>query len=284
MINKLTTVHSVISKVVRDLGLGDNEVPWQDMIEWMAEGLEFIGSYYQFKEKEAIILVEDFKGVLPCDFHKPIKYLEGCSMGNLGSGPFWTLVNSVLKDTGFQDADNDNVIDMLSFQKIQLMHYNKTGYNKNFYRTLQHNRNLMGAGSTFTGLDNSYNVNLDTITAGFRFGSISLRYLAMPVDEQGYPLIPDDVAFREALMWRCAEKMAMRGYQFKNTQLNDFEVGKFYWNKYCMQARGNANAPDPEMMQRLANIWGTLAPNYKEYYEDFNNLGANTVYNLNGDR
>jgi len=49
-----------------------------------------------------------------------------------------------------------------------------------------------------------------------------------------------------------------------------------------MQARGEANAPDPDMMQRLANIWTNLLPNYDEYYSDFNALGQRNTLDLDG--
>lgn len=284
MITKLTSIHAVISKVVRDLGLGDDEIRWQDMIEWASEGLLFIGSYYQFQEKEAVILIEDYKGVLPCDFYKSIRYLDGVDLGdNLSGGPYWDLVNKALKESGYQDTstpctvengDCYDVIDPISFQKLQLVQYNKVGYFNGFSGNLRRaGSNLIGQGNTYSSRQKAYSIDFDTVTTSFRYGCISLRYLAIPVDDSGYPLVPDDVAFHEALMWRIAEKMAMRGHTFKNPQLNDFEVSKFYWNKYCMQARGNANAPDNDTIQKLSNIWLTLIPKYNRYYNDFNDLG-----------
>jgi hypothetical protein len=291
MINKLTTVHSVISKVVRDFALEDNEVRWQDMIEWIAEGINQIGAYAQYTEKEAIIAIEDYKGVLPCDFYRSIRFLDGCSLGNNFNGPYWDLTNKLLEQCGYQETNTPctvengdcyQVVDMYSFQKLQLMQYSKIGYFSNFFGNLKRNGGLMDKGVTFTGVSDSYNINHDTITATFRYGYVALRYLAIPVDEQGYPLVPDDISYLEALTWKCVEKLATRGHQFKNPVFNDFEAAKFYWNKYCMQARGVANAPDPDMMQRLANIWGTLSINYDKYYTDFNSLGNRNMYNLNG--
>jgi len=296
MIYKLTSINTAISKVVRDLGLGDKEIPFQDMIEWMAEGLEHIGSYYQLEEKEAIILIEDHKGVLPCDFHKSIKFLEGCAMGGItGSGPYWTEVNNALQCAQYpitnpngtvEDGDTMPITDMLTFQSLQLVQYRKTGTGfGNFYQGLQHSQSLMGQGLSHTpssGTD--YAINFDTVTASFRYGFIGLRYLAIPVDENGYPLIPDNVSFMDAMVWKCAYHLSLRGHQFKNPQLNDFEACKAYWNQYCLQARAEAAFPDPDMMERLGRIFNTLSPNYHEYYEDFVNLGKPEYLNLDGTR
>jgi hypothetical protein len=104
-----------------------------------------------------------------------------------------------------------------------------------------------------------------------------MRYLAIPLDEQGYPLIPDKVAFLEALMWRVKAKLAMR----KNNY-DEFEACNFYWNKYCNQARAVAAQPDIELTQKIANIYHTLIPNRLSMYDDFKTLGNPEMINLNG--
>jgi|1_EtaG_2_1085319.scaffolds.fasta_scaffold00175_5 hypothetical protein len=293
MIYKLTTIHQIIGKVVRDLDLSDKEVPWQDMIEWIAEGLEHIGSYYQFAEKEAIIVIEDHKGVLPCDFHKSIKFLQGCDVGGLANSvPLWGLLNNALDccdwrttnpEGTVEEGDCMQIVDALSFQKLQLAQHSQATYATSFYNHLPNSQNLMDQGLTYSGANgNAYRVNFDTVTAAFRYGFISLRYLAIPVDTVGYPLVPDDVSFRDALMWKCAYQLSLRGHQFKNPQLQDFETCKFYWNQYCIQARAEANAPDPDQMERLARIFNTLSVDYHQYYDDFRNLGAPEHLNFDG--
>jgi hypothetical protein len=294
MIYKLTSINTAISKVVRDLGLGDTEIPFQDMIEWMSEGLEHIGSYYQFTNKEAIILIEDYKGVLPCDFHESIKFLDGCSLGdNLGSGPFWTLVNNALAAASYpitypagtvEEGSTMAITDMLTFQQLQLVQYRKTGTGfSSLAQELQHSQSLMGQGLSHSSVGSTdYSINFDTVTTSFRYGYIGLRYQAIPVDENGYPLVPDNVSFMDAMVWKCAYHLSLRGHQFKNQQLNDFETCKAYWNAYCLQARAEANFPDPDMVERMARIFNTLSPNYHEYYEDFVNLGKPEYLNLNG--
>lgn len=294
MIYKLTSINTAISKVVRDLGLGDKEIPFQDMIEWMSEGLEHIGTYYQLEEKEAIILVEDYKGVLPCDFHKSIRFLEGCAIGGVtGGDPYYYTVNKALECCGYLATDPNGTVaegntmkitDPLTFQNLQLVQYRKTGSGfDRFSEGLQHSQSLMGQGLTYSPAGaNDYAINFDTITASFRYGYIGLRYLAIPVDQDGYPLIPDNVSFMDAMVWKCAYHLSLRGHQFKNPQLNDFEACKAYWNTYCLQARAEGNAPDPDMTERLGRIFNTLAPDYHQYYEDFVRLGKPEYLNLNG--
>jgi hypothetical protein len=70
---KLTTVHAVISKIIRDLNLGDKEINWQDYIEVIGEGMQHIGAYNQYEEKRIEIELENGRAKLPCDFYKAVE-------------------------------------------------------------------------------------------------------------------------------------------------------------------------------------------------------------------
>lgn len=44
-------------------------------------------------------------------------------------------------------------------------------------------------------------------------GEIKINYLQPLVDEQGYPLIPSDFKFKEAVLWYVLYKLILQGYQ-----------------------------------------------------------------------
>ncbi len=236
MIYQLTSVNTVISKITRDLHLGDTEIPYQDFIEWIAEALKHIGSYYQFTEKATQITIEDYKGVLPCDCYKVIRMLNG----------FYYQQNNENLTTNPDSIDNATDI----------------------------------ANIKITNMD--FNVNHNIITTSYREGKIDIQYLALPIDEHGFPMIPDDVSFMDALFWKVTYMLCLQGYEFKNTQLRDINFTKSKWNFYCMQARGTANMPDLDSMERLKNIFLTLKPNVNAYAESFQSVGRKQNINLNG--
>lgn len=78
MIYKLTSIKTVIGKIITDLGLTNDDITIDDYIEWIGEGLKQIGAYYQFTEKEALIPINNYKGELPCDFLYPIELRDPC--------------------------------------------------------------------------------------------------------------------------------------------------------------------------------------------------------------
>lgn len=231
MIYKLTSVRTVIYQVINDLGIGDTEVPIDDIIEWTGKALQHIGSYYQLTEKQETIEIENYKGELPCDFYKMSRLL----------------------------------------------------YNNN---RMRNNESLIGETSTeignnsFTNID--YNINHNVITTSFESGDVAIQYLAFPVDCDGLPLVPDDPSFMDACFWRCVYQLCLRGYEFKNTQLRDINFTKSMWNRYCRQARAEANMPDLDMYERLKNNYLRLKIDKNQHWKFFATNGDQEAMRLQG--
>ena len=263
MINNLNSVDRIINKIIVDLGLGHSEIPHNSFIEWIADALEHIGSYYQFEEKECNILIEDFHGILPCDFYKPIRFKEGCSV-RAGEGGFYGgSLQSLLNKAG---VDYESLPAYERFSVIPVAGLSTPNKGSSLVDTvtgrLNFNKNLIGGASASKLTDSDYNVNFNKITAGFQFGIINLQYLAIPTDDRGYPLVPDDVSFRDALFWKCAYHIAMLNPTLiPNPTMRDLQYCESRWLKYCAQARASANMPDLAMLERLKNNFVRLHNN-----------------------
>ena len=64
MIYNMEKIDVVIAKVVSDLGLGQDDIPYADFVEWMASALQHIGAYPQYQQKECVIPIENHEGLL----------------------------------------------------------------------------------------------------------------------------------------------------------------------------------------------------------------------------
>ena len=286
MINKLEKIEVVIDKVIRDLGLGHNEIPYADFIEWSAEALLHIGAYEQFLEKECTIVIEDYEGKFPCDLHKVKRIKRGMEVHCDSTGGYWagTLQNTlselgfdfdklgaydryvVLNDPGLRRVDNINPYDSI-------------------VNRLQKNSNLVGDPKRNKATNLDYDVNFDKIRTSFPNGFIEVQYLAFPIDENGYPLVPDDQSFRDALFWKIAMQLCLRDPEiFRNKQLQNFEYVRQKWNFYCLQARANANMADIHGMERIKNNWLSLVPRYNAELNDYNELGKSQFVNFDRGR
>lgn len=127
-----------------------------------------------------------------------------------------------------------------------------------------------------------YNINFDTLTTAYRTGKVSIQYLAIPVDEEGYPKIPDDVSVFNCLFWRVVYHLSIQGFTFKNPQLNDINFCSRKKDFYTMQARGTLNMPDGDMLERMKNRWLSLIPNTNAYSSGFSDYHGPQNINLMG--
>ena len=280
MIQGLESLDRVIDKTIRDLGLGSDEIPYQDFVEWIADALEHIGSYYQFQEKECSILISDFEGHLPCDYYKPIRMIKGITVAP-GEGGFYggTLV-SLLNKLG---VDYSQLPAYERFHIIPVAGIAKADIVDTLQNRLNMNKNLIGNPSVNKFSETDYNINFNRINTSFRYGVIQLQYLAIPTDERGYPLVPTSVSFRDALFWKIAYHISMRNPKLlQNQRMQDMEYCKQKWNNYCTQARATANMPDLAGLERLKNNWLRLYNTTDDDATNYGSLGKQQMINFNG--
>lgn len=192
----LVSSKTVILKIVRDLGLGSLEIPWQDMLEWIGEGLQHIGAFAQLEERVTDLEVEGYRAKLPADFY----------------------------------AARPN--------------------------------------NHFT-----YQLSGDNLTVGFRQGLVSgFTYLALPLDAEGFPLVPDHVSYATALFWKVAMQLAIRG-ELASKELS-YQVCKDRWNWYCKQAGTQGHGFGAEMAQRMAALFNARIPDLDQYARGFTAVNA----------
>ncbi len=72
-------------------------------------------------------------------------------------------------------------------------------------------------------------------------GKITLSYLRLPVDEYGYPLIPDNEDVKEALMWNFLYRLSFRR-EYSHPQF-DARFCKNEWEQHKLHARAVINMP-----------------------------------------
>lgn len=104
--------------------------------------------------------------------------------------------------------------------------------------------------------------------------NICIVYIGMPVDDNGYPMIPDDVYFHEA----CAKYVTyMLDYQdWRKAQLPDKVLQKSEqdWLFYVGAAKGAANMPNAAQLENLKNIIVRMIPQQNGYNQFFKNVST----------
>jgi len=116
---------------------------------------------------------------------------------------------------------------------------------------------IRGDEPNFTGQD--FQFNPDYVHSSFETGYLGLSYLAMPTDDNGFPLVPDSQSYRDAFFWYITRQLLQRGWQHPSPEIG-YQFADAKWNLYCTQARNKANFPDIAGYERFLSTWVRLSP------------------------
>ena len=119
-----------------------------------------------------------------------------------------------------------------------------------------------------------YTIVENMLRFSFETGQIMISYLKQKLDENGYPMIPDDVSAIEAI-----EKYIK--YKFFEIRFEDGREGserpylkaEADWHWYCRQAKNEDLMPQsPDEWQNLIDWKNHLMPKWNQYYTFFGKL------------
>lgn len=98
---------------------------------------------------------------------------------------------------------------------------------------------------------------------------VQLVYQAMPLDTRGYPLIPDNAAVREALMWWLVRVLTLQGEITKVS----FQMADQEWDWRCGSARAELNVMGIVAWSGVANDYTRLNPLKDAHSKNYEEVG-----------
>jgi hypothetical protein len=313
MITKYTSVYTVISKVLSDLDLPEGTHRINDLISWSAEALEKIGAFPYFevkttgKDGESLLELTDYQVPTPMGCHNILQIAYGSSP----SGPYYPMrygtgsmdynkmstSEPVNTDTVFSESDIISVsIDMFNLvsdntgtaHQKALAKLNTEADTKSLIISLLNNgtkSNIRVGGGEVETDDITYVVNGGYIKCNRRSGYLMVVYQAIPLDEAGYPLIPDNASFLDAIYWYIVMKLYYP--EWKQGTIRDavYYDARRSWNYYCKQAYGNALMPNHDEMEAIKNTWIRLIPDMESHKTFYTKQGQREqIYNQDSPR
>ena len=290
---KTVSSKTIIRKIFRDLR-PDQDNWIDDSIEWIGEALEHIGAAAQLCQKQCILDVADHKTCMPDDLYYINQVAINNSVSPVNSEELDSLISKVkeLKDaivTAQEDdleySDTASVLHEINSRIVVLENiYFK---NENQLQPLQYGASTFHKSMHCTGCVNentqyeeTYIVDCDYIKTSFASGKICLSYMAFPTDEDCYPLVPDDISFKEAMFWYIYKKLLLLNPLIKKNGIN-YTFAEQQWKYYCSQARNAANYPDIDRYESFMNQWVRLIPNVNRHDVTFEQLNTREDLNRN---
>ena len=283
---KTKSSKTIIRKIFRDLRPKNDD--WiDDAIEWIGEALEHIGAASQLCQKQCVLDISNHKTLMPSDLY----YINQVSINNsvaaVDSNELDSLITKVTelkdeiksaKDSGVSYDSTTAILHQINNRIVVLE--NAYFNNSNQLQPLQYgasnfhkSMHCEGCINENASSEDTYIVDCDYIKTSFSSGKICISYMAFPIDEDCYPLVPDDISFSEAMFWYIYKKILLAKPDFKNNGI-DYSFAEQQWKYYCTQARNAANYPDIDRYESFMNQWVRLIPDINKHDVGFENLNT----------
>lgn len=249
MVYDYVSSKSIIAKTFRDLKI--QRTDWiNDGVEWIGEALEAINAAPQFTDKSRILRTRSHKAPLPHDLYRLKEVRYGTGTFNKDDKPTREDFGLVLKC-----GDPSN-------------HPSLVEESPSKYAGASH-------------VDETFLLEPGYIKTSFESDWVLLNYLGFALDDDQFPMVPDNYSFKQALYWYIVMKLMEGG--FDHPAKIGYGDAEQRWLKYCTQARNQANMPDEGKYEQFFESWITMVPhlNYRTEDVDFDFSGkqdANTIF------
>lgn len=109
-------------------------------------------------------------------------------------------------------------------------------------------------------VDKTYHINDNYIFTSVDECTIEMTYRAFKIDEQGLPMIPDNIKFLKAAAWYIAERIAYNLYM--TDKLTERKYEKINQNRmyYIGAASSSARVPSADLLESWTNMRVRLNP------------------------
>jgi hypothetical protein len=116
----------------------------------------------------------------------------------------------------------------------------------------------------------AYDIRMDYLQTTEESMFVKIHYMALPVDEEGYPLIPNQTEYKEALYWYVMKKLIGSGFQHPviPATLQGIEYCEKKYETYAGRALGEIKMPDQDRMYKLWTSTVRLIPP-THFHDDF---------------
>lgn len=246
------SIKNIIDSLYRDLGL-ETEPNWLDWIEWAATALEYIDARWQYVIRTTDNCDKDYlevschKAELPDDFHaliEPVIMNGRVLIPNHNSKLYASYVTS---NEVTDRANNIPITDNIA------------------PRIVNNVENINGV-DYYTIIDNC----LYTTIAE---GTIVLSYYAIPVDDDGYPMIPDEFFYKEAVKSYITYRMLYIRFLAGSITDRVYLDAKNKWIYAAQAAINAAKTPTVGEMESIKRQWVRLFPDMNAYDKGLRTIG-----------
>ncbi len=281
---KYISLKAIMEQVYADNGY-QFELPWVDCMMWTEEALNLIGHPRQYMKKitghkeNPNLDIKDYRAQLPCDFYKleqvavngmPAEYsgntfhhlMDGACCGLEG---YSTLASHITEQNyGSLVKTTDESGSSVYVERDDSLYNTESGV-MSFDLT-------MNADTTYNPI--TFELNNNHITLSVKEGEVCMAYLAIPTDEEGLPLIPEDTSYQLAIKKYLTMKIDYIAWRRGELRSDIFEHSQQEWTWYVGQAGNKAKMPSIDQLEGIKNQVMRLLPKINHHETFFRSLGS----------
>lgn len=267
MIYQSTSIKESIARIVRATGVQDTAY-LVDMEEWIPEAMSLMRTKFTLSDKWADIPITFHRGKYPCDL-RSVKAVE-CGGFRLKEG------NSALTlDTppsrneirASQVRGTTNGFETIP-QIINTPPKANPQENSHYFWNDLVSTSVGHCGSLGVAEGHWYQSEMGYITTSIRDTKLRIHYRAIPCDEDGFPLIPDNGNYKKAIEFYVIACMLARGFKSPVHDYHKIMGPHGYWDEYSGKAMGEIRYPSTNSMEMKANSLNRLIKDHG-YFEQF---------------
>ena len=141
---------------------------------------------------------------------------------------------------------------------------------------------VLNASTSVYGVDTTnknylYTIKGNTIHTALNEGKLILSYLSLPVDEEGYPTIPDMASYIRALELYIKKKWFTILFDLGKLNVSIFNNVRTEYAWAVGQAQTELIRPSTDEMQAFTNMWTSLLPRSDAHKHGFATLGSKEI-------
>lgn len=256
LVTQYTSSKEIINNFFRNTNISER-VNYGDMAFWIFECMGLINHPLQYIPRlvghlgEEEYALQDYKIKLPVDFHK----LSLVAINN-------TL--AIPATDGFHYLMDGNCCDIATATASS---YNFTD---NFGNTFS--PNALPINTNIIDKPYTFHINDNYITFNVNEGNVCMAYLAFPLDEEGFPMIPDDVKYKRA----CSSYLQYKTdyILWRNDLLNNnvYLESKQEWEWAVASAAAELKMPDQNQMETFKNSMLKMVVRTDEFQSAFRGI------------
>lgn len=276
MINgRYISCQEVIGRVFRD-NKYKYELPWNDAVEWSVDAIDFIGAPMALFPNQIRLTISNYRAMLPCDLHEVTQVagsFDGTSVFSMRSKtnsfhPTFTCDTTVFNSLLIGEVETSTVIEQPIGEDIS----GNPVYDVGLEKVMSFPSAITDTGSNLIA-DGTYYLNDNYIFTNYKDGYVFIAYKAIPVDSDGFPLIPDNTRYIEGVKSFIRMKVDYILWRTGEITKDVFQYSEQEWLFYVNSAANSARMPNVDGMKSLMNQI-KLIPSKYSHDEFFVNLSV----------